>query len=63
MITFSLRLVQTCVKHMHLRSKIENFLTDHDLRVHKNWPILLRFTQIVWTSLFQIIFEKTVFEI
>ena len=28
-----LRLVQTCVKRMRLRSKIENFLTDHVLRM------------------------------
>ena len=37
------RLVQTIVKRMRLRSKIENFLTEHDLRMRKNWPMLLRF--------------------
>ena len=47
-----LRLVQTCVKRMRLRSKIENFLTEHDLRVRKNWPMLLRFTRSVWMSLY-----------
>ena len=31
---FALRLIQTCVKRMRLRSKIENFLTDHVLRMH-----------------------------
>ena len=41
------RHVQTCVKSMRLRSKIDNFLTDYDLRMCKNWPILLRFTQSV----------------
>ena len=47
-----LRLVQTCVKRMHLRSKIENFLTDHDLCMCKSWPILLRFTWSMWTGLY-----------
>ena len=36
---------------MRLRNKIENFLTDHVLRVRKNWPMLLRITRSVWTSL------------
>ena len=49
---YNLRLIQTCIKCMHLCSKIENFLTDHVLCVHKNWPILLRFTQSVWMSLY-----------
>ena len=43
----SLRFVQTCVKRMHLHSKIDNFLTDHVLRVRKNWPMLLRITRSV----------------
>ena len=37
------RLVQTIVKRMRLLSKIENLLTEHDLRMRKNWPRLLRF--------------------
>ena len=48
-----LRLVQTCIKRMRLRSKIENFLTEHDLRVRKIWPMLLRFTRSVWTNLYK----------
>ena len=40
-------LIQTCVKRMRLRSKIDNFLTDHVLRVRENWPMLLRFTRSV----------------
>ena len=46
------RLVQTSVKRLHLCSKIKNFLTDHNLCVRKNWPILLRFTRSVWMSLY-----------
>ena len=49
---WQLKFVQTCVKRMHLRSKIENFLTNHVLRVCKNWPMLLRFTRSVWISLY-----------
>ena len=42
-----LRLVQTCVNRMHLRSKIENFLTGCVFRVRKKQHRLMRFTQYV----------------
>ena len=48
-----LRLIQTCITHCVKCSKIENFLSEHVLRVCElNWPTLLRFMQSVWTSLY-----------
>ena len=38
---------------MRLCSKIENFLTDHVLRMRQNWPMLLQITRSVWTGLKQ----------
>ena len=42
-----LRLFQTCVNCMRLRSKIENFLTGCVFRMRKKQPRLVRFMQYV----------------
>ena len=35
------------LRKTHAITQLRNFLTDHVLRVHKNWPMLLRITRSV----------------
>ena len=48
-----LRLVQTCVKCMRLRSRVVRFLRMQKTQGVRKLSIPLRFTQSVWTSLYQ----------